>query len=50
MGWITGEVLLLNQPTAPHWTEVFYFVTGSSMALLGLALGRTPALRRTKGR
>jgi hypothetical protein len=40
MGWIVGEVLLLNQPS---WFEAFYFTLGLTMAGLGLAGNRTPA-------
>src|SRR5215204_4579935 len=24
MGWIVGEILLLKQPSAPHWTQRLY--------------------------
>ncbi|MGZ6387926.1 MAG: hypothetical protein ACXWQZ_01540 [Ktedonobacterales bacterium] len=41
MGWITGEVLILNQPSAITWIEVAYFATGLATAGLGLAVGRT---------
>jgi hypothetical protein len=36
MGWIVGEVLLLKQPAAPTWAEIFYFTVGLVMAVLGL--------------
>ena len=36
MGWIVGEILLLTQPSAPTWTEVFYFALGLVMVVLGL--------------
>lgn len=35
MGWIAGEVLILNQPVAPQGIEIFYFMVGLAMALLG---------------
>jgi hypothetical protein len=41
LGWIVGEILILNQPSRPTGTEVFYFSAGLLMALLGLAVGRT---------
>ena len=37
MGWIVGELLILNQP-AWTWIELFYFVLGSLMVALGLLL------------
>lgn len=39
MGWIVGEVLLLDQPS---WTgiEAFYFALGLAMAMLGSILWR----------
>lgn len=39
MGWIAGEVMILNQPSWT-WTEVFYFVLGLVMAALGLTVRR----------
>lgn len=39
MGWIVGEVLILNQPSWTR-TEVFYFVLGLLMAALGLVVRR----------
>lgn len=39
MGWISGEVLILNQPSWT-WTEAFYFILGLVMAALGLAARR----------
>lgn len=39
MGWIVGEVLILNQPSWT-WIEVFYFAAGLVMAVLGLMIGR----------
>src|SRR5258708_40275350 len=41
LGWIVGEILILNQPSRPTWVEVLYFSVGLLMALLGLAVGRT---------
>jgi hypothetical protein len=38
IGWIVGEVFLLDQPSAPHWTEVLYFAVGLAMVLLALRL------------
>jgi hypothetical protein len=38
MGWITGEVLILHQPS---WFEAFYFALGLTVAALGLAGGWT---------
>lgn len=35
MGWIAGEVVILNQPVAPQGIEIFYFIVGLAMALLG---------------
>src|SRR5262249_56363124 len=35
MGWIVGEVLILNQQSAPTSTEVFYFALGFVMMTLG---------------
>jgi hypothetical protein len=40
MGWIVGEILILKQPSAPHWTEVFYFALGLVMVVLGLMVRR----------
>jgi len=40
MGWIVGEILLLKQPSAPTWSEVFYFTLGLVMAVLGLMVWR----------
>jgi hypothetical protein len=40
MGWIVGEILLLKQPSAPHWTQVFYFAVGLVMAMLGFMVWR----------
>lgn len=40
MGWIIGEVLMLNQPVAFTWVEAFFFAVGLTMATLGLALSR----------
>jgi hypothetical protein len=41
MGWIVGEIRMLNQPRSRGraW-EVFYFTLGLIMAVLGLTLGR----------
>ena len=39
MGWISGEVLLLNQPSWT-WIEAFYFCVGAAMVALGLVLWR----------
>jgi len=39
MAWITGEILLLNQPSWT-WTELFYFIIGLAMAALGLVVQR----------
>ncbi|MGF1472293.1 MAG: hypothetical protein ACFB50_11205 [Rubrobacteraceae bacterium] len=39
MGWIAGEVLVLNQPSWT-WTEVSYFVLGLVMVVLGLGVRR----------
>jgi hypothetical protein len=41
LGWIVGEVLILNRPSRPMWIEVFYFAAGLLMTLLGLMVGRT---------
>lgn len=35
MGWIVAEILILEQPSEPTWTEVFYFALGLGMAVLG---------------
>jgi hypothetical protein len=43
MGWITGETLLLHQPS---WFEAFYFALGVTMAALGLAGNWTQRKRR----
>lgn len=40
LGWIVGEVLILNQPSRPTWIEVVYFAVGLVMAVLGLMVGR----------
>jgi membrane protein DedA with SNARE-associated domain len=48
MGWIVGEILLLEQTSAPQWTQVFYFAVGLVMAMLGLMVWR--AWRRRSGR
>ena len=42
-GWITGEVLLLNQPH-PTWIELAYFSTGVGLVVMGVML--TPRRRR----
>ena len=39
MGWILGELLLLNQPSWT-WIELFYFILGATMAALGLVVRR----------
>ena len=40
MGWISGEVLLLKQPSAPTWIECMYFSAGIAIAGLALVLRR----------
>lgn len=37
MGWIAGEILILNKPSWT-WTDLFYLVLGSAMAALGLVV------------
>lgn len=37
---VGGYALLLKQPSAPHWTQVFYFAVGLVMAMLGLMVWR----------
>lgn len=39
MGWILGELLILNQPSWT-WIELFYFALGATMAALGLVVRR----------
>lgn len=39
MGWIFGEVLLLDQPSWT-WIEAFYLALGLAMAVLGLIIRR----------
>jgi hypothetical protein len=44
MGWIVGEVLILNQPVEPTWIEIAFFGIGMAMSVLGIfARGRRPA-------
>ena len=41
MGWIVGEVLILNQPVEPTWIEIAFFAIGLAMSVLGVfARGR----------
>lgn len=35
LGWIAGEVVILNQPVAPTGIEIFYLLVGLALALLG---------------
>jgi hypothetical protein len=46
MGWIAGEILLLEQSGEPTPTEVVYLAAGAAMGLLGArvwrAFGRDP--------
>lgn len=41
MGWIIGEILLLEQPTEPTGIELIFFALGLALAGLGLMLQRT---------
>jgi hypothetical protein len=41
MGWIVGEVVLLQLPvTHDRWWEVFYFAVGCALAIGGLMVGQ----------
>ncbi len=40
MGWIMGEVLILNQTAARSWVEAIYFAVGLTMVGLGLVASR----------
>ena len=43
MGWIVGEVLVLNQPGEPTWIEIAFFAIGLLMSAVGVfARGRMP--------
>jgi hypothetical protein len=47
MAWIVGENRILKQPLSRGtWMEVFYFVVGLLMAVLGLTVGRAERRRR----
>jgi hypothetical protein len=46
LGWIVGEILILNQPTRPTWIEVIFLAVGVIMVLLGLALWRAQRRKR----
>ncbi len=35
LGWIAGEVVILNQPVAPTGIEIFYLTVGLALARLG---------------
>jgi hypothetical protein len=48
MGWIVGEILLLKQPSAPHWPQILFFAVRLVMAMLGLMVWR--AWRRRSSR
>lgn len=39
IGWIVGEILLLEQPAEPTRTEVVFLVIGAALLILGLAHG-----------
>jgi peptidoglycan/LPS O-acetylase OafA/YrhL len=39
IGWIVGEILLLEQPAEPTRTEVAFLVIGAALLILGLAHG-----------
>jgi hypothetical protein len=39
-GWTVGEVLILKQPHAPTWPELFYFAVGAGMFALGSVVRR----------
>jgi len=40
MGWIMGEMLILNQTATRSWVEAVYFAVGLTMSGLGLTVGR----------
>lgn len=48
MGWIIGEVLILNQPAARSWVEAVYFAVGLAMAGLGFVVGRIQQNQRNQ--
>ena len=48
MGWISGEVLLLKQPSAPTWIECLNFTAGIAMSGLALVLRRLSRRQRER--
>jgi hypothetical protein len=42
LGWIVGEVVILNQPTRPTMIEVLYASVGVVMVLLGWVVSYIP--------
>ena len=49
MGWIVGEVLILNQPAAPTPIEVMYFSIGALTLALGMFGLKTARAHATVG-
>ena len=49
MGWILGEIWLLEQPVEPTATEVFYFALGAVMLAAGLFLWHAEGRGGAKG-
>jgi len=48
MGWIAGEILLLDQPSEPTGIEAFYFVLSLLMAGVGLLVWQVERRKRTR--
>lgn len=48
MGWIAGEVLVLDRREARSWVEALYFAIGLTMAGLGLRLATRHAQQRRR--
>ncbi|MDO8848294.1 MAG: hypothetical protein Q7W51_07925 [Coriobacteriia bacterium] len=40
IGFLVGEILVLNQPVEPTVTEMVFFAIGAAMVVLGLAVRR----------
>ena len=48
MGWIAGEILLLDQPSEPTGIEAFYFALGLLMAGVGLLVWQFERKKRAR--
>lgn len=43
VGFLAGEILILNQPVEPTVTELVFFAIGAAMVVLGLAVRQSGA-------